>query len=215
MSLTPKFYASHATPQVDLSTVSNGIPPNTIEVYLDYACPFSGKLYKNWYDNLLPLLESKYKGKFQFIFRNYVQVWHPTSNLLHEAGLVVAQLDPANFLNFSYILFELIEEFYDTATAHLTRNEIYEKIYQLAIAPHFSETIDKKTFLESLVIEKTEKNHRNGGNKATNDLKYFTKVGRQNGVHVTPTVLVNGYKDGSIESSTPIDQVEEKLKAYL
>lgn len=214
MSLTPKFYASHATPQFDLSTVSNGLPPNTIEVYLDYACPFSGKLFKNWYDNLLPLLESKYKGKFQFIFKNYVQVWHPTSNLLHEAGLVVAQLDPTSFLKFSYIAFENIEEFYDTATAHLSRNEVYEKIYSLVIEPNFK-SIPKKEFLDSLIIKKTESNHSNSGNKATNDLKFFTKIGRQNGVHVTPTVLINGVKDQSIESSTPIDQVEEKLKAYL
>lgn len=214
MSLSPKFYASHATPQVDLSTVSNGIPPNTIEVYLDFACPFSAKLYKNWYNNLLPLLESKYKGKFQFIFRNYVQVWHPTSTLLHEASLVIAKLDSSIFLKFSFELFTKIEEFYDTAISDLTRNQIYEKIYNLVISPKFPQ-ISKKTFLENLSIEKTTSNHHNSGNTVTNDLKYFTKVGRQNGIHVTPTVLVNGYKDGSIESSTPIDKLEEILKGFL
>ncbi|CCH45336.1 hypothetical protein BN7_4918 [Wickerhamomyces ciferrii] len=213
MALQPKFYASHATPQIDLSTVSNGIPPNTIEVYLDYVCPFSGKLYKNWYDNLFPLLESKYKGKVQFVFRNYVQVWHPTSNLVHEASLAFASLDPSNFLKFSYILFEHIQDFYDTETADLSRNQIYEKVYDLVIQPNFP-SIDKKKFLELLQIKKSDK-PSNGGNSTQNDLKYFTKVGRGNGVHVTPTVLINGFKDGSFESSTPIEEVEKKIQALL
>jgi protein-disulfide isomerase len=210
MTLPPKFYASHAVPKfTELKE-----QPHVVDIYVDYTCPFSAKFFINWYENLYPKLEMQYHNKVQIVFHNYVQVWHPTSNLLHEAGLVVAQLDPDWFLEASYHLFKDIQEYYDTATAELSRNEIYSKIFDVSIGPN-NPKFTKDQFLEKLVIKTTQSDHSNVGNAVTNDLKAFTRVGRQNGVHVTPTVLVNGFKDGSIESSTPIVEIEAKLNALL
>jgi hypothetical protein len=47
----------------------------------------------------------------------------------------------------------------------------------------------------------------------TNDLKVFIRQARQNGIHVTPTVAVNGIIDNSFESSTPEETWYEKLNA--
>lgn len=210
MTLPPKFYVSHAVPKLSELTTQ----PNVVDIYLDYVCPFSAKFFINWYENLYPKLAQDFDNQVQIVFHNYVQVWHPTSNLVHEASLAVAQLDPDSFLQFSYHLFKDIKEYYDTATADLTRNQIYNKIYDVSIGPN-GPKFTKEQFLGKLVIKTTTSDHQNSGNAVSNDLKVFTRIGRQNGVHVTPTVLVNGYKDGSVESSTPISEIEAKLKALL
>ena len=41
----------------------------------------------------------------------------------------------------------------------------------------------------------------NGGSSVVPELKYCVKLGRQNGIHVTPTCLWNGLVEGSISSS--------------
>lgn len=50
----------------------------------------------------------------------------------------------------------------------------------------------------------------------TADLKLQVKLGRQNGIHVTPTVLLDGLVDGSVSSSFGAEEwgkwVEEKIK---
>jgi protein-disulfide isomerase len=209
MAIALKYYASHAVSKSNKAA-------NTIDLYLDYACPFSAKLYKKWYTEVFPLLESRYKGQLQIVFRNYVQPWHPVSTLLHESALAVAALQPHLFLEFSYTLFDHITEFYDTETAELGRNALYSLIYDVAVKDQeYSKEIPREEFLEYLTIKPSNKGEEpsNAGNKVTNNLKYFTKVGRQNGIHVTPTVLVNGFPDGSIESSTPVEEVLKKLDA--
>ncbi|KAH3687845.1 hypothetical protein WICPIJ_001138 [Wickerhamomyces pijperi] len=212
MSLLPKFSRSHIYPPLSSIIKVPEQLPNTIEVYLDYACPYSGKLYKKWYNELFPYLTQN-PDKYRFIFKNYVQVWHPTSTLLHEASLAFQYVEPQNFLKFSYLLFDHIEEFYDTAVANSTRNEIYDKIYEIVIKPN-GFNITKEQFLDNLTIVETQQGqpHRNSGNATSNDLKWFTKTGRQQGIHVTPTVVINGYEDQSIESSTEVSEVIAKLE---
>lgn len=41
----------------------------------------------------------------------------------------------------------------------------------------------------------------NGGSTAFLDLKYLVREGRQNGIHFTPTVLLNGLEDAGVSSS--------------
>ena len=53
----------------------------------------------------------------------------------------------------------------------------------------------------------------NKGNLLAPDVKYFIKQARQNGIHVSPTVVINGVTDSSIESSTELDVWVEKAKA--
>ncbi|CDR45025.1 CYFA0S16e01266g1_1 [Cyberlindnera fabianii] len=210
MSLPPKFYQSHAYPPPDkISTPA----VNTVDIYVDYACRFSCILFTNWYENIYPKLSEAYGNKIQFIFRHQVQVWHPTSTMMHEASLAVAQIKPEAFLEVSYRFMKNNKQFYDEATADLSRNEIYEKLYDSCIGPYI-EGVKKDVFLNKLVIKKSE-DPKNSGNAVSNDLKAFTKIGRQNSIHATPTIVVNGYTDGSFESSTPLDKVESKLQALL
>jgi len=176
------------------------------------VCPFSGKLYKKLYDTVIPEIEKSNPGAFQFIFRHIVQPWHPSSTLVHEAGLAVARLQPDKFWLFSHALFDEQEKYYDTAVMNETRAATYAKLAELA---HRVVGVEKEKFLQLLSLKPSAEagKESNAGNEITNDLKLFIRQARQISIHVTPTVVVNGIIDSSYESSTPEEKWHEKLQA--
>jgi protein-disulfide isomerase len=198
MSISPK-YSSHVI----------GKGPIVIDLYLDYVCPYSKKLYRTVYQQVLPKVQEKYSDKVQFIFRHQIQPWHPSSTLVHEAGIAVAQLAPSKFWEFSYALFEELDSYNDESAYNLSRHEIYVKLAELA---EKSVGVDKNKFLELLTIAKDAKN---SGNKVQADVKYFIKFGRQNGIHVSPSVTINGILDNSISSSFTGEQWFEKFTSVI
>lgn len=131
--------------------------------------------------------------------------WHPTSTLVHESSLAVAHVDSEKFWAYSNALFTNQNEYFDTATASEGRNATYKRLNDLAKSSVGLEIIDL------LKIKSSSGEHSNLGNQITNDLKYFIKFGRQNGVHVTPTVAVDGIIDNSISSSWNSVQWNEYL----
>ncbi|KAJ6532271.1 hypothetical protein DFH09DRAFT_1182564 [Mycena vulgaris] len=171
--------------------------PHTLDIFLDYVCPFSAKLSLAIDSVLVPLLGpgGKYHGKVKAIFRPQVQPWHASSTLVHEAGLAVARASPESFWPFSLALFKRQGEYFDIPTSTLTPLQIREKLAALA-----AEVIPANAtgnFADLLLL----KSSPNGGNAVTDDLKYTIKFSRQNGIHVTPTVLWNGLVANEISSS--------------
>ena len=55
----------------------------------------------------------------------------------------------------------------------------------------------------------------NTGNATTNTLKLYTKWTRGRGLHVTPTVLINGIVDDSVSSGWNLEQWTEYLDKLL
>ncbi|KAK9379303.1 thioredoxin-like protein [Kockiozyma suomiensis] len=210
MSIQPRFLAHKLTSPSKLAAAAS-TTPHTIELYLDYVCPFSLKLFNQVYHNLLPAIAEKFpSGSFTFVFRQQIQPWHPSSTLVHEAALAVERLDASKFWQFSDALFAVSAEYYDTAVADETRVQTYERLAELASK---SVGVDKKAFLELLTIKPSEdgKPH-NSGNQITNDLKLFIRQARQTSIHVSPTVLVDGIVDNNISSGWTVDQWIAKLE---
>jgi protein-disulfide isomerase len=57
------------------------------------------------------------------------------------------------------------------------------------------------------ILEKLQVHDKaNGGSTAFLDLKYLVREGRQNGIHFTPTVLLNGLEDPQVSSSWGKDE---------
>jgi protein-disulfide isomerase len=164
-------------------------------------------MFKNFYKNVKPKLDQELPNQVKFVFRHQVQPWHPSSTLVHEAGLAVSRLEPSKFWDFSYALFEDSEYYYDEHTYEETRPQTYERLAELA---HKSVGIDKKAFLD-LVSVPASNTPKNAGSKITNDLKAFIRVSRQNGIHVSPTVVVDGVVAGDISSSFTAEQWVDKL----
>ncbi|CAI5759292.1 unnamed protein product [Candida verbasci] len=215
--ISPKYSFTHY--YLSCKTLSNAkIPPHIVNLYVDYNCPFSAKLFLKFYGKILPELQSKHPDKFQFVYVNVVQPWHPNSVLLNEFSLVYAKLlrelkegdDLVTpFWDFSKVLYENKEEFYDNSNIKLTRNEIYEQIYDV-VSKHTELKFEKDKILNELQI-KVGGEPDNAGNGASADIKYFTKYLRGVGVHATPTVSIDGVVEPSISSGT---SEEELIKIF-
>jgi hypothetical protein len=96
MALAPKFggqkFSAASAPTL-----------HTLELYLDYVCPYSAKMFHAVYTFVFPLIRQKYSSKVQIIFRQQIQPWHPSSTLVHEAAIAVLKLGPTKFWDFSKV----------------------------------------------------------------------------------------------------------------
>ncbi|KAI0322509.1 thioredoxin-like protein [Amylostereum chailletii] len=171
--------------------------PHTLEVFLDYVCPFSAKLTRALDSVVKPLVDAggQYDGKVKVIFRNQVQPWHATSTFVHEASLAASRAAPEKFWSFTVTLMNRQEEFYDGPTSTLTALQIREKLADVATEAGI--TGDKLAQFKDLL---TLKGSGNGGIDVTDDLKYTIKFSRQNGIHVSPTVLWDGLVANEVSS---------------
>jgi len=149
------------------------------------------KIVKPWVD-----VGGRYEGKIKVIFRNQVQPWHGASTFTHEAGLAVARVTPGKFWPFSLHLLQRQEEFYDIPTSTLTPVQIRDKLASL-----YAESGVTGDQVEAFRDLLRNKSTPNGGVSVTDELKYTIKFSRQNGVHVSPSVLWDGLLIGEISSS--------------
>ncbi|KAK8208935.1 hypothetical protein M8818_003898 [Zalaria obscura] len=203
MALAPKFAGQK---------FASGVSPkaiHTLELYLDYVCPFSKKMFNTVYKSVIPLVEKKYSGKVEIIFRQQVQPWHPSSTLVHEAGVAVLKAQPEKFWDFSQALFDKQNDYFDVNVVNETRNTTYKRLAKLAASVGLDE--GKIYGLLEVSDKPGEDGSLNIGNKVTDDLKQLVKAARLVGIHVSPTVLFNGLVENSISSSFTKDQWEEWL----
>ncbi|KAF9462067.1 hypothetical protein BDZ94DRAFT_1220615 [Collybia nuda] len=170
--------------------------PHTLDLFLDYVCPFSAKMALAIENILRPLLgpDGKYDGKVKIIVRLQVQPWHSSSTLTHEAALAVARVSPGNFWPYSLSLFKNQDDYFDIPTSTLTPLQIRENLAQLA-----SEIIPPEAVNEFRELLKL-KGSPNGGVAVTDDLKYTIKFSRQNSIHVSPTALWDGLVANEVSS---------------
>lgn len=168
MALNPKFAGQKLAAHVSPYTL------NTLELYLDYVCPFSKKMFNTVYDSVFPLVKQKYADKVQFIFRQQIQPWHPSSTLVHEAGAAVLKTNPDKFWDFSKALFEKQTDFFDVSVVNESRNKTYERLAKLAGGVGVDE---KKVYGLLEVSDKPDKDgSMNIGNGVTDDVKLMVKV---------------------------------------
>ena len=102
MALAPKFAGQKFS-------ASNTPTLHTLELYLDYVCPYSAKMFNTVYTSVFPLIKQKYASKVQILFRQQIQPWHPSSPLVHEAGVAVLKTKPEKFWDFSKVRYRRFE----------------------------------------------------------------------------------------------------------
>ncbi|KAI0976766.1 hypothetical protein F4678DRAFT_414430 [Xylaria arbuscula] len=211
MALAPKFAGQKLA--FSAPTATSGVAPavHTLEFFLDYVCPFSAKQFNTVYNVVAPLVRSnpKWASNVQFIFRQQIQPWHPSSTLTHEAALAVLQTTPEKFWSFSDALFKDQQAYFDVNVVNETRNQTYRRLAKLAS----SVGADEATVYDRLAIpdKPAADGSLNVGNKVTNDLKVLVKTARLVGVHVSPTVIVDGVVANDISSGWTKEQWEEWL----
>jgi hypothetical protein len=167
MAIPPKFVGQK------LSTAATQQQQHTLELYLDYVCPFSAKLFNTFYASVRPMIAQKYAPKLQVIFRQQIQPWHPSSTLVHEAAAAVLRIAPEKFWQFSADLFRYQEEFFDVNVVNETRNRTYERLAKIAGGVG----VNERKVLELLTVkEEAEIGQLNVGNEVTNDIKLMVRV---------------------------------------
>lgn len=221
MALAPKF-AAHRLVFSNLSAAAASVAPvHTVEIFLDYVCPFSAKLYNTFYTGVAPALRTRSDGlgsRVQVLFRHQVQPWHPSSTLVHEAGLAVQRAavaagKPQLFWDFSAALFKDQRAYMDVNVLNEGRNATYKRLAALA-ASSSNGALDAEAIYKDLEIASAPAadGSVNTGNAVTADLKLVIKAGRLVGVHVSPTVLFDGLVNNDISSSWTTDQWLEYLE---
>ncbi|KAL8722005.1 MAG: hypothetical protein Q9225_001441 [Loekoesia sp. 1 TL-2023] len=135
---------------------------------------FSAKMFLTLSTSILPSLSQKYPQKVQFIFRQQIQPWHPSSTLCHEAAAAVLRLAPGKFWDYSKTLFDHQKEFFDVNVVKETRNETYKRLAKLAGSVGVEE--GKVYGLLEVGDKPGEDGGLNIGNGVTNDVKVMVKV---------------------------------------
>ncbi|KAK6347201.1 hypothetical protein TWF696_007275 [Orbilia brochopaga] len=208
MAVNPKFAAHVYSAGAD----DKPAKVHTLELYLDFVCPYSAKLFKRVKEDVIPYLEASKPKQVEIIFRQLVQPWHPSSTLVHESALAVEKTSPEKFWEYSQALFEHQREYFDVNVVNETRNQTYGRLAELA----GSVGIDKDAVYKLLfVADKPDGDAYNIGNQVTNDLKFITKAARQVSAHVTPTVFFNGVMENSISSGWTLEQWQEWIEKNI
>jgi hypothetical protein len=157
------------------------------------------------YEDVMP----HYAGlNIRFEFYHQVQPWHVASGIMHETSLAVAEVcGEEAFWQFSKELFEKRESFTDIYTFDATRHELTEDILNQCLLSQSEETFEKVRKYARLNKETEDKN---GGTLVTQQMKFHIKLGRQLGIHVSPTCCLNG-----LVCDTSSSWTLEDWKAFL
>lgn len=192
-------------------TLGSGKSPKIVlGAFLDIACPFSKRLYDR-VTEVIQRFESdvQTKGKITFTVYHYVQPWHPQGTMMAEACIAVNRIAPDKYHPFMSSLFKeyhnpeqkvdndnqvLPKPFSDEGVLDKTKRQIYEELMKLAE----DVGVAGEELSPLLLGEEHDK-------IIVPILKFYTRFGRQNGVHVTPTVLCNGLENSTIASSWSAD----------
>ncbi|KAH8747621.1 hypothetical protein F5883DRAFT_243097 [Diaporthe sp. PMI_573] len=211
MALPPKFAAQRrifnaqvSQPSCETATVAR----HTIEVYLDYTCPYARRSFETLVGAVIPgvCADPALASNVQLIFRQQVQPWHAASAPAHEAALAVLRSAPDRFWDFSAALFRAQEDFFDGRVASESPSQTYSR---LARVGGNVDGIDCDTVLRLLEVPADENGDGpayHAGNAVTRDLKDLIRMSRLVGVHVTPTVVFDGAVQGQISSEWTGDQ---------
>lgn len=131
-------------------------------------------MFNTLYTTILPSLQKKYPSKVQFLFRQQIQPWHPSSTLCHEAAAAVLKLSPDKFWPFSAALFEKQKDFFDVNVVKQSRNETYKLLAKIAGSVGVSQ--EKMLGLLEISDKPAEGGGLNVGNGVTDDIKLMVKV---------------------------------------
>lgn len=176
---------------------------HVLEVYLDIICPYSRTQLQGIRKHVLPFAEANPEA-LTVIIRQVPQAWHSSATLVHEASLGVSRalIDSGKvqtwaeagpqWRDFFYKLIDEQEAFHDEPCAVETPNQTRERLADYAEAVG----VDRKAFLEAVKVGKG-----NAGTPVSSDLKLQIKFHRMRGIHVTPTVTLDGLVEPAISSS--------------
>ncbi len=185
-------------------------PTLVVELFQDVCCPYSKKMFDTVLQSLIPMLTKEALiGNVQFLWQSVPQPWHAQSCCMHDAIMAAAILDREKTPTYISNIFDKQTDFFDDQTKHLSKVQIYEKL--IIIGGESGYDVSSLSVLLSL---KDVKGNDGLGN-VTQHLKWAVKYHRMRGVHVTPTVFLNGIEAQDISSDWSYTKWLEKLRPMI
>ncbi|KAJ2259980.1 hypothetical protein EV176_006799 [Coemansia sp. RSA 451] len=105
-------------------------------------------------------------------------------------------------------LFTRQSEFFDEAVVDLTRTQVYGRLADIAMSVN---AVDDRLELLQLLDVQASDTPTNAGNAVTANVKYYVRMGRTKGVHMSPTVFIDGERDDNVSSSWTVEQWASRL----
>ena len=132
-----------------------------------------------------------------FIIHQVPQPWHAQGSYVHEAALACKEVAPNKYQNFVAAIYRQFDQgkFTDRHSWDKSRSEINAELVNLAATVG----VDAASMSSKLAM-RTSMDGDNVGNEMTQAMKWAVKHHRTRGVHVTPTVFVNGLEAGIVSS---------------
>ena len=202
MTIKTPFSYSHILKPTELIKSDPEVPLNTLELYLDYGCPFCLLIFDKWKQGGFFNEDLLTKHKLQIKFVNVPQPAILRSTPLHNVSLAVARYKPTEFWEYSLQLFKDAKETWNNNFNGNSPDE-FNKI--LAIHANKYTGIEIQLAYDYL-------SDKDEGKNRTSDLKYFIRYSRTIGVIYTPTVAINGIVVNDISSETSLEKVVEIIK---
>ena len=158
-------------------------------------------MFNTLYDKVIPSLDDD----ITITIHQVVQPWHPQGTMVHEAALAVREVAPEQYAPYVSAIYKAYTDgkFKDDDTWNKTRAQIYHELLELVPKGVSNDAVRK-------LLEMGE-GGGNAGNEMTKHIKFACKFHRTRGVHVTPTVFVNGVEAGVVSSGWS----EEDWKKFL
>ena len=173
--------------QLSFSSTNENSCTTEFEVFLEPTCPFSKKAF----DKIQPLLND-FKDEITVIIRLHSQPWHLFSPVISRCVLAASLSDGGKQASFNALtkVYEHLDQFVceDHCRGEnllLSQQDIIDKISNLT-------GIDlDDAFVSPLITE---------------EMKWLAKYARQNGIHPSPTFMVNGVIDDRFSSGQSVEE---------
>ena len=186
---------------VGLKLTKASDPTVVVEMFHDVCCPFSKKMYDTVDIGVLPgMVDKGLSDQIDFVWQSVPQPWHAHSCLMHDAVIAAYLIDAPRITDYLRSVFAQQSDFFDNTTKNATRLEIYARL--AAIGEHCGYNPD--AILAKLSLEGVQGN--DGLGDVTQMHNWAVMYHRCRGVHVTPTVFINGLEAADVSSRwTPND----------
>jgi protein-disulfide isomerase len=172
----------------------NAAPPRQVfEAFLDFHCPFSNKLF----GTVTSILDEFPNLEFRVVV--HLQPWHPQATFMSLVVLATHMVAPARTFDLMHALYKHQSEYSDQECHEQSPRQLFEKLFALAK----SVGVDEAALRNQLSPDLRE--------RVVAELKRHTKYSRQNGIHVSPTVMVNGLVNNEVSSGWSQDQFRAML----
>ena len=195
---------------VGIKLTNAASPDLVVEMFHDVCCPFSKKMYDTVYGAVIPKLEGQSKARtIEFLWQSVPQPWHAQSCCMHDAIMAASILDVEKAATYIFNVFDKQTDFFDDHAKDLSRIQIYEKLVAIGGKSNY----DVSSLSELLSLNDVTGN--DGLGVVTQHLKWAVKYHRMRGVHVTPTVFINGIEAPDISSGSSKNEWLEKLRPMI